>query len=69
MDLSQLAAPGRGRTAAPPPADEVRPIIPQAQITQFYRDIQTGKYRGRDAERERTEQAIFAALQEGRVSP
>jgi prefoldin subunit 5 len=65
--LEDLAAPGRARTAAPgsPPAE--KPSFTRAQIRAFYRDINNGAYRGRDAERERLENDIFEATRAGRV--
>lgn len=65
--LEDLAAPGRARAPAAnePPAE--KPIITRSQISAFYTDVQKGKYRGRDEEKNRTEAMITAAAREGRV--
>lgn len=67
VPLQQLAAPGRAKTAASAPGPAEKPIITRAQITAFYADVAQGKYRGRDAERNAAEAAIFAAQHEGRI--
>lgn len=64
--LDQFAAPGRARTAAAPAPAE-KPIITRAQISQFYADVKSGKYRGRDAERDAFERQIFEAQADGRI--
>jgi hypothetical protein len=66
VPLEALAAPGRAKTAAPSTPAE-KPIITRAQISQFYVDIAAGKYRGREDEKARLEQEIFAATREGRI--
>lgn len=67
-DLASFAAPGRAKAAAATaPADE-KPIITRAQIQAFYRDVNSGKYVGRDAEKQRAEQQIWDAQNEGRIS-
>ena len=68
--LDTLVAPGKApsTTAQPSTAnDQNTKIWSQAEIQQFYRDVQRGKYRGRDAEKARTEAAIVKAGREGRV--
>lgn len=68
VDLKDLAAPGRAKTAAtttPLPAE--KPIYTSAQISKFYADVAAGRYRGRDAEKERLERDIFEATREGRI--
>jgi hypothetical protein len=67
VPLADLAAPGRAKTPAggTPPVE--KPIISRAQIAQFYADVNSGKYRGRDAEKNENEQIIFSAQAEGRL--
>lgn len=67
VPLESLAAPGRAKTAAgaTPPAE--KPILTQAQITQFYADVAARRYEGREAEKERFEREIFSAQKEGRI--
>jgi uncharacterized protein YukE len=67
VPLENLAAPGRARTAAAPGAPAEKPIFTRAQITQFYQDVTTGKYRGREADQKQLEAAIHAAGLEGRI--
>lgn len=56
----------RGRTA-PATTPVEKPVLTQAQITKFYRDVQSGLYRGRDAERVQVESLINEAIADGRV--
>lgn len=67
VPLANLAAPGRAKTAAPAPAPAEKPIFTRAQIAAFYADVNQGKYRGRDADKNKAEAAIFAAQREGRI--
>ena len=66
VPLEELAAPGRSRPGAPAPQNESR-IFTQSQIAAFYRDVQKGAYRGREAEQQRLEAEIIRAGREGRV--
>lgn len=67
VPLETFAAPGRAKA----PAAGVRPgekeTISHAQISQFYADVNRGKYRGNDAEKQRLEAMIFEAQADGRV--
>jgi hypothetical protein len=55
-------------TAAPAAAREATvPVYTTAQVTQFYRDLQSGKYRGREAEANQIEADLNLALAEGRI--
>ena len=68
VPLETLAAPGRARPATgdtPGPAD--KPVFTRTQIQKFYTDVRKGVYAGRDADKARDENAIFAAQREGRV--
>lgn len=66
--LEDFAAPGRG-SAAPPAvgATSEKRTWSQPEIAAFYRDVNRGVYAGRDADKLRTEQDIFAATTEGRI--
>jgi hypothetical protein len=67
IPLETLAAPGRAKTAAAPGAPAEKPTFTRAQISQFYADSAAGKYRGREAEKNRIEAQIFEAEREGRI--
>lgn len=67
VPLEAFAAPGRARSAAGEKTPAEKPIIPRAQITQFYIDAVAGKYRGREDVYKQNELAIFAAQAEGRI--
>ena len=55
------------KVATQPTVTADKPIITQAQIQAFYKDVATGKYRGRDAEAAKMERIINEAIAEGRV--
>lgn len=67
VPLANFAAPGRAKTAAAntPPAE--KPIITRAQVSAFYAEVAQGKYRGKEAEKARLENMIFAAQSDGRI--
>lgn len=67
VPLETFAAPGRAKTAAASPAPAEKPIITRAQISQFYAESASGKWRGREAEKARLEAMIFEAEREGRI--
>lgn len=69
VPLEQFAAPGRAKApaASVATAPGEKETITHAQIAAFYRDVNMGKYRGNDAEKERIEQMIFDAQREGRI--
>lgn len=67
IPLESLAAPGRAKTAAAPGAPAEKPTFTRAEIATFYADCARGKFRGRDAERNRIEAQIFEAEREGRI--
>lgn len=67
VSLESLAAPGRAKTAAATSAPAEKPVITTAQISQFYADVASGRYNGRDEEKARFEKSIFEAQREGRV--
>jgi hypothetical protein len=67
VPLESFAAPGRAKSAAAPAAPAEKPIISRTQVTQFYLDVAAGKYKGREEEKIRLENMIFAATNEGRL--
>jgi hypothetical protein len=67
LSLEDFAAPGRAKTSAASQAPAEKPIITRAQISQFYADSASGRYRGRDAEKNQLEAMIFEAEREGRI--
>jgi hypothetical protein len=68
IPLASLAAPGRARPAAGSNPPVEKPVITRASIAKFYADVASGKYRGRDADKNRYENSIFAAEREGRIT-
>ena len=67
IPLQNLAAPGRAKTAASAHAPAEKPNISRAQVATFYADVAAGRYRGRDAEKNKLEAQIFEAQREGRI--
>jgi hypothetical protein len=69
IPLESLTAPGRAHPAGGNDAQlpVEKPIFTRNQIAEFYRHVREGRYAGRDADKNATEQAIFAAQREGRV--
>jgi hypothetical protein len=66
VSLESLAAPGRAKTAAASAPAE-KPYFTRAQISKFYADSASGRYRGKEAEKDRIERQIFEAEREGRI--
>lgn len=62
--VTPSAVANAGATVHSPQAE---PVYSEKSITDFYNDVARGKYRGREAEQQRIEQAINRALTEGRV--
>lgn len=67
IPLETFAAPGRAKTAAAASAPAEKPTFTHAQISAFYADVQRGKYRGREQEKDRIERQIIEAGREGRI--
>jgi hypothetical protein len=67
IPLETFAAPGRAKTAAASSAPAEKPVFTRPQIAKFYQDSAAGKYRGKEAERDRIEKQIFDAEREGRI--
>lgn len=65
-ELERQVAPGRSRSTSAPNS-QAAPNYTRAQIQKFFDDVRTGKYKGREAERNRIERDIFAAQREGRI--
>ena len=66
-ELEKQVAPGRARGSAGGAAGQTTKTYTPSDITKFFNDVRTGKYRGREAERDRIERDIFAAQREGRI--
>jgi hypothetical protein len=67
QSLERFAAPGRAKTAAASGAPAEKPIFTRAQIAKFYAESAAGKFRGKEAEKDRLEAQIFEAEREGRI--
>ena len=67
VSLESFAAPGRAKTSAASSAPVEKPIITRAQISSFYAESAAGRYRGREAEKDRLEAMIYEAQREGRI--
>jgi hypothetical protein len=65
-ELERQVAPGKGRSGGNKPQGEARTYSSE-DIKKFFSDVQRGKYRGKEAERDRIERDIFAAQREGRI--
>lgn len=63
--LESQVAPTTAATSAPAPAQ--KPVYTQGFITQFYRDVQRGAYRGREQDAAAIEADINLAAAEGRI--
>lgn len=70
LALESIVAPGRAKSAAaitPPGAPPEKPFITTSQITKFYNDVSSGKFKGREAAQAEFEAKIFEAQNEGRI--
>jgi hypothetical protein len=65
-ELEKQVAPGRSRGAGSPQSGKGKVYSPQ-DIQKFFDDVRSGKYRGREQERNKIERDIFAAQREGRI--
>jgi hypothetical protein len=65
-ELERQVAPGKGRSGGTKPQGAARTYTSE-DIRTFFTDVQRGKYRGKEAERDRIERDIFAAQREGRI--
>lgn len=69
VDKSTLVGPGRGRSASRNGTQQDKIQWTNADISTFFRDVATGRYKDNPAERERLERDIFDAQSENRVQP
>lgn len=65
-ELERQVAPGKGRSGGTKTQGEAKTYTSD-DIKKFFSDVQKGKYRGKEAERDRIERDIFAAQREGRI--
>lgn len=65
-ELEKQVTPGRSRAAATPQTNKAKTYTPE-DIKKFFNDVRTGKYKGREPERDRIERDIFAAQRENRI--
>ena len=69
VDLNSLVAPGRASDGDAPRAPEGnKPTYSQADIQQFYANVNRGVYKSDPAEKDRIERDIFAAQSDGRIT-
>lgn len=66
-ELEKQVAPGRSRSAPAPATTQGRTYSPD-DIKKFFNDVRAGKFKGREAERDRIERDIFKAQTEGRIT-
>jgi hypothetical protein len=64
--LAKQISPKSGTASVTPKPDQ-KPVIRESEVTAFYHDVATGKYRGRDKEMAEREAVINLALAEGRI--
>jgi len=64
--LEKQVAPGRGRSGGTTSSNEPA-TYSSVDIKNFFTDVQKGKYKGKEKERDRIERDIFAAQREGRI--
>lgn len=65
-ELEKQVSPGRSRSAGTP-ANQSAKTYTADDIRKFFSDVQKGKYKGRESERDRIERDIFTAQREGRI--
>lgn len=65
-ELEKQVAPGRTKSTGTPQSNTAKKYSPQ-DIQKFFDDVRSGKYKGREQERDRTERDIFAAQRENRI--
>lgn len=65
-ELERQVAPGRSKNTGAPAANNAKNYSPD-DIKKFFNDVRQGKYKGREAERDRIERDIFSAQREGRI--
>lgn len=65
-ELEKQVSPGRSRGTGSAANKQPKTYSPE-DIKKFFDDVRSGKYKGREQERDRTERDIFAAQREGRI--
>lgn len=67
--LETLTAPGRAKPApgGSNPGSAEKPVYTRGQVAAFYRNVNSGKYVGREAEKAADEKLLFDAQNEGRI--
>ena len=65
-ELEKQVAPGRSKNSGTPAPSKGRTYTPQ-DIEKFFVEVRQGKYKGREAERDKIERDIFAAQRENRI--
>jgi len=65
-ELEKQVTPGRSRSTGNPTNNTAK-TYSRDDINGFFRDVRDGKYKGREADRDRIERDIFAAQREGRI--
>lgn len=66
-ELEKQVAPGRTKSTGTPQSNKAKTYSPQ-DIQKFFDDVRSGKYKGREQDRDRTERDIFAAQRENRIT-
>ena len=64
--LNRQVAPASA-ASAPPPRSDARTVITTSDVQSFYKDLQLGRYVGKEQEARNVEAAINLALAEGRI--
>jgi len=65
-ELAKQVAPGKGRSIGVPRGNTKNTYTPQ-DITNFFKNVRDGKFKGKEAERDKIERDIFAAQSDGRI--
>jgi hypothetical protein len=65
-ELERQVAPGRSKAAQAPASNKAKTYTPE-DIRTFFNDVRSGKYKGREQERDRIERDIFAAQHDNRI--
>lgn len=65
-ELERQVTPGRARSVGAPQTNKGKTYTPE-DIRKFFNDVRSGKYKGREQERDRIERDIFAAQRENRI--
>lgn len=65
-ELEKQVTPGRPRSGSTPSGGKAKVYAP-TDIENFFADVRKGKYRGKEAERDRIERDIFSAQKDGRI--